>query len=404
MKKTMALFGSWGWYGENSKPGINVCEYDDGKFKSIKGYYEGVVVGSPVVISDKGILYFINETRDTADLAREGGYAYAARLCGKEIIPINQIKTYSTNPCYCVLDSTQQYLVIVHHASGQDYASKIYRDENGKVRSKVEYDDAAVELVKINEDGSLGEILDFHYHDPAFPGKRSFLHGVFRIPDTDIFMVVDKGLNSVYTYTINYNLGRLVLLDEVELKYNAAPKYLTFVPGKKLAYVCYELDPSVAIVKYDDVSGKLEHLGDFPLQIEDRIMCGQQDFAYSPVKDIMYIIMYEMGENAVKANADVKKLNNSWSNFSHNWGKSDTIIGVYDISDSLNPKLIQYVSTERQGCRRMNLTPDNKYILAFNTSSNEISRLRIEEDGKLTLLDHQDWHAPENVTYFELEE
>lgn len=402
MRKTYALFGSWGWYGDNPKPGVNLCEYKDGKYKIIKSYYKGVVVGSALQRSSKDIVYFINETRDTEDLPHEGGYVYSAKISedGRSLKPMQRLKTYSPNPCYCVMDSKEEYLLIAHHASGQDYATKIYRDEKGKIRSRVEYDDAAVELIKIKKDGKLGEICDFDCHEPDFPGKRSFIHGIFRIPGEDKFIAVDKGLNRLYCYGINRNLDRLILLDDIAIQYNAAPKYLGFVPKTDLIYVCYELDPSCAIVKYDRETGKLTHVKDFPLQVRGEVMLGGQDFCFHPKKPICYGVFYGMTKECAAEGFDVKKLNNSWSTWARNHRGGPSMVCAYDISDPLKPKIIQQISTQSGSMRRMDLTPDHKYILSFNTSSNDISRFRIEKDGTLTFLDKQQWHSPENVTYY----
>lgn len=406
MKKTIALLGSWGWYGANEESGISVCEYEEGCFETIAGYYKGVVVGSCPIITSKNMVYFVNETRDTVDLEREGGYVFSAKLdrSKKTLTPMQRIKTYSTNPCSCAIDSKEEYLLIAHHASGQDYACKIYRDEKGTIKSRVEYDDAAIELIEIKESGELGEILDFDCHEPAYPGKRSFVHGIFKVPGNDLFIAVDKGLNRIYTYGINRNLKRLILLDELEIQNNAAPKYLGFVPQTALIYVCYELDPSFAIVRYNTETGKLTHIKDCPLQVEGHAMLGGQDFCFHPTLPICYGAFYGRGKRAVEENYDVKTLNNSWSRWAHEYSEgAASLLCAYEISDPENPKLIQSISTQSKGCRRISMTPDNQYILTLNTSGNTISRFALDARGRLTFEGMQEWHSPENVTYYEID-
>lgn len=402
MAKIMGLVGSWGWYGGESRSGIRVSEYNDGKFVEKEQYYPEAIIGSPVVKTKKGMLYFISEVKNTDELSNEGGYAYSARLVKDKIIPINRIKTYSPNPCYCLLDTEERFLFVVHHSSGRDAVTKIFRDENNKVSGRVDYNDAAVEIIEILEDGALGEIVDFDFHDSPFPGKRSFLHGVFRIENSNIFIVVDKGLNSLYSYTIDYRQKRLVLMDKLEISYNCAPKYLCFVPGMDILYCGYELDASFAIVKYNRHTGELEHIRDCPVQAEDLHVLGIQDLMVSPLNsDILYVNFYEYGINSADL-PDPKTLNNSWSQWSFDGGKTPVYVGVYDIKDKLDPKLIQKVRVADSCARRFGVTPDNKYLLTFNTEDNSISRLEIQKDGMLHYLDQQEWYHPENVTYFEI--
>lgn len=402
MSRNMALLGSWGWYGGEGKSGIGVCEYNDGTFREINHYYPEAIVGSPCVVTKKGYVYFISEVRNTADLINEGGYAYCAKLNDDKLEPVNRIKTYSPNPCYCLLDTEEKYLIVVHHSSGRDAVTKIYRDENGEVKGRVDYNDAAIEMIEIKEDGSLGKIKDFHYHNPAFPGKRSFLHGVFSPEGTNVFIAVDKGLNSLYSYTIDYRNERLLLMDELELSYNCAPKYLCFVPHSDILYVGYELEKTIAKVRYNVHTGKMKHLGDFDMQCPDLDILGTQDLVVNPDnQNILYINFYEYGPNGHNL-CNPKQLNNSWSQWSFDGGPTAVYVGVYDISDQLNPILIQKIRVADNCARRFQITPDHKYLLTLNTECDSITKLKINEDGTLVLIDKQEWYRPENIYFYSI--
>ena len=68
MGKTMALLVRWDWNDTTSQTGITVCEYqENGEIKPLGDYYTKVKVGSPVVRSDKNVLYFLDESKHTED-------------------------------------------------------------------------------------------------------------------------------------------------------------------------------------------------------------------------------------------------------------------------------------------------------------------------------------------------
>ena len=394
MGKTMALLGRWDWNDTTSQTGITVCEYqENGEIKPLGDYYTKVKVGSPVVRSDKNVLYFLDESKHTEDRRNEGGYVYAARLVGEEIIPLNRKKTYSPNPSYCAIDQEQKYLIVVHHASTRSIATKMYRDGEGVVRSRIIYDDAAVDLFKLEEDGSLGELTDYACHEPIGT-KMSLLHGVYRIPDSDIFLVTDKGLDRLYSYRINKETEKLELLNTLEVSDCARPKYLCFVPGRNLFYCCYEKKLDIGMVQYDENTGKMQLLGEFPLQIQDLDVCGTQDIVLSADQKRMYVVVTGYDKKAAESDTN---------NGLYHLRDELTYIAAYDTSDLLHPVFLQCLSSEGMGARSCALTPDNRFVLVFNPDGNVLSRFAIGGDGLLSCAEIVRTSHPECITFFEME-
>ena len=396
MTKDYALLGSWRWFDSNDDCGITVCEAGkSGDLKVIKNYFPEVSVGSPVLISKNGYLYFVDETKHTEDRRNEGGYALAAKLNGLEVELVNKIKTYTSNPCYCVFDETEKYLIVVHHGSTRSIAIKLRRDENGKVTNELTYDDAAIELIEINEDGSLGEILDYTMHGPEVKGnKMSLLHQIRPLPgNKGIYIVADKGLDRYYTYKIDYENKKLVLIDDCKVTDFAHPKYVDFYEKEKLIYGVYEKSESCCILKYDE-SGHLEHIKDFPLQIKEANVCGSVDVMASPRGNKLYLGV--SGDNAELRSND--KNNNLYHNkYLPNY------VAVYDIEDPLNPVITQFLPSYGTGVRQIQLSIDKSHLLVMNTDNKEngISSFKINNDDSLTYEKNIDAVHPECLTYFE---
>lgn len=390
-----ALLGSWRWYDCDDDCGLTVCKCSqDGELEPVKNYFPRVAVGSPVLISKNKNLYFVDETKHTEDRRNEGGYAYAAKLKGTDIELINRIKTYTSNPCYCVLDKTEKYMIVVHHGSTRSIAIKLKKDKNGKVTNELTYDDAAVELIRINDDGSLGEIVDFDVHDPEIVGdKMSLLHQVLKLPcNENIFLVTDKGLDRYYTYRINYETEKLELIDNCKVTDYAHPKYVGFYPEEKIMYCVYEKSEFFAIVSYDE-NGKLKHIKDIPLQIKDHVICGTADFIVSPKRKKLYVGI--SGDDLQKRAKDKNK------NLYHA-KYVPSYLAVYDIEDYLNPVLTQCVPSNGSGVRQLHLSPDNSHLLVMNTDEGGIAKFVINEDESVTYKNSIDVVHPECLTYFKI--
>lgn len=204
-------------------------------------------------------------------------------------------------------------MVAAHHSTYMRI-TKIVRNQQGKFIPQVEFNDSVVELIEVNEDGSLGDIVDVKKHVPDVPvfdrrgrPSNSHPHSAVMSPSGKFFAVCDKGDGYVYMYRIDYDKKELVLCDKKRAgKPGNAPRYCVFPPSSPYLFVnherAFEDRMNICSFSYDENDGHLEKVGEINVLPEGfRIPEGsnyeQQGFCMHPSGKYVYSILN--GHNAV---------------------------------------------------------------------------------------------------------
>lgn len=354
MDKHYAVIGSWDWDGSETQKGITVCTVNEktGGLSSFRNYLPDVKCGSTPETGKDSIIYFVEERKELRGRKTGGGgYVYAARIDEKgraEIISERQ--SMAVNPSYCCLDESGRYLIAVHHTSTRDSATVLKKNSRGRVMQEIISDDAAVVLFRINEDGTVGDPVDFHVHGPE-NGKVSLLHSVYRVPGSDLLTVCDKGLDKVYSYAIRR--GRLVLKDALSVPEGSDPRYAAFHPGKNLFYVNNEQRSVLYTVSVQKKTGKMKLVHE--TQLMDQPLIGMaSDTVISQDGRYVYTAL-----------------------------RFADMVSVCAVNDEGIPELIQTVPAGGSNARGMALSRDGRFLYVCNTESDVITVFRIQKDGRL---------------------
>lgn len=120
------------------------------------------------------------------------------------------------------------------------------------------YHDGKITVVKINEDGSLGNVMDGIFHrglgSVAERNFRPHVSCAMPTPDGKYLCVVDNGIDQIKLYKVNAN-GKLRLYDVLRCELESGPRLIRFSPDGKFAYVVCELSNEILAYSYDG-SGK----------------------------------------------------------------------------------------------------------------------------------------------------
>ena len=358
VKNTMfALIGNFGFQARLK--GIGVYRYDpeSARMEWIETAFDNVNVGYQAVDMERGIVYITDETSNLRGQLGGGGYLLAVKvdpLTGKLVL-MNEKPTLSTKPCFICLDKTRRYALVSHHGDS-GCVTKIVKDQAGYSSVSV-FDDTALILFSVNEDGSLGEVMDV----ALTPGDGasgspavSHLHAVIADPTGELFIVMDKGLDTFHTFHLDRENAKLVQLQDTHVETGMQPRYGVFHPFLPVFYANFEQTPVVHAYHYDVPTGKLE-LIDIALLVKE----GASKVAAAD------ILIHPNGKTVY---ASVRGTNT---------------ISMLDIDET---GLISHrgsVSCGGVNPRSLSISPDERFLFSANVESGSVVTFSIEADGSL---------------------
>lgn len=365
-EKIFAYVSSWS-HGERAS-GLCLYGYDleKGELSLIKQVDDKTEFSVSTVDHTRGILYVLDESGNLPEFRTSGGGRLFAFRIDPETGDLQQIScvpTYCPNPSYVTLDSTGKYLVVSNHA-GRACVTKLMRDAYGKIHLSLEYDDSVVELFAVNEDGSVGELLDAVKHEGSGPDPKfqnnPHPHCAVMSPCGRFFTVCDKGNDGVYMYTINRERNRLVPTSpEYVCAPGSRPRFCAYHPVLPYLYNNNEGRAEVDAYRYDE-HGRIELIGSFGIKTEENAALPggwvQQDFRIDGKGEYLYSLV-----------------------------SAPAMVVVYQVDQATGRlKLIQNLRLTEEGPRGCALSPDGRFLVVTCVGSGKVVTLAVGGDGTLT--------------------
>lgn len=116
------------------------------------------------------------------------------------------------------------------------------------------YHDGKMTMVRLNSDGSLGEITAEVYDKGiGTVAERNFRPHICNVrftPDERYLLMADSGIDQIKVFDVNWDTGRLRLADIVHCEMNSAPKHIRFSPDGRHLYVLAELKNYISVYNY----------------------------------------------------------------------------------------------------------------------------------------------------------
>lgn len=149
--------------------------------------------------------------------------------------------TGGRNPVHLTLSRSQQWLLVANYASGN------------------------IVSLPVKTDGTLGSLassIDLPgQHGPRAEQQGSHPHQLCLDPTGRWIFVPDKGLDKVFTLSLQEATGELKIAAETALPAGSGPRHMIFHPRTLRAYVVGELDQTVMTCEFSPADGQLA-LGD----------------------------------------------------------------------------------------------------------------------------------------------
>lgn len=361
------------WENHGGEPGLALFSFDtaSGEIAFVRHLDETHSFGCSQIDPEKHILYVCNETNLVNEVGYDTGRVYGLRIDpgSGETTELFRRETFCPWPDYLNFTVDRKFMIVPHHSWATGITT-IERDETGRFVPVTRFMDSAIDLFRVNEDGTLGDLVDVKKHrferrTTDYEGKVTIPHphSAIRSPSGKLFAVCDKGDGHIYLYTVDEERGELKLLSRTMTDVPLSePRYCAFHPTLPYLFVNHEHTGHgrmiVTAFHYDE-DGHLELLNKVDcLPPAEKANCGQ-GFCISPDGKYLYNLLN--GYNAV------------------------AVLAIDQQTGHI--RLIQHMPVEGAKPRNCALSPDGRFLVTACLSG-EIAVYAVGEGGLLTPTGH----------------
>ncbi|MBQ9765556.1 MAG: lactonase family protein [Lachnospiraceae bacterium] len=267
-EKYVAYIGS---YTHGKAKGITICDVDVEKGRCTKR--------KEVEINNPSYMVAANSGKYLYSICDEGLAAYLILPDG-DLELINRASINGMRGCHITINKDDSYLFVAG------------------------YHDAKATVVKVREDGGIGEVTDEMYnHGLGSVGERNFrahISCAALTPDEKYLMVCDMGIDQVKAYRFDKAKGKLKLVDILRCELESAPRTMIFSPDGRFAYLLCELKNYISIYTYQDGGkGPVFELIERVSAVENRQSNITASVAIKMSKDGKYVFVTSAGGNGL---------------------------------------------------------------------------------------------------------
>lgn len=319
-------------YTQGDSHGIKVYDVDMDNGRFIEKDKVEITNSSYITISHNGkYLYSITDFGvESYTIEKDGGLGLI------NFAPINGMRG-----CYVSTDFTDSYLFVAG------------------------YHDGKLTVLKLNKNGSIGEITDEIYHkglgSMAERNFRPHINCARMTHDNKYLLVADQGMDHVNVYRLDVEKGKVFLADVIRSDLESAPRHVKISQDGRFIYIVHELKCYIDVYSYEDRENnpyfeKIQTV----LEIEPEKGSINSASALSFSKDYNYLVSSLAGDNSV------------------------VIYNVNKKDGTLTYNLRLPISGEYP--KDVDLFPNNKFLVSLNHESNTMTFFQIDlENGTMMM-------------------
>ncbi len=317
-------------YTHGDKHGIKIYDVDmeKGRFHE-KGKVE-ITNSSYVTISHNGkCLYSITDFGIESYIILKDGSLEMLNFA-----PINGMRG-----CYVSTDYTDSYLFVAG------------------------YHDGKLTVLRLKEDGSIGEITDEIFHK----GMGSVAERNFRphitcarmTHDNKYLLVADQGMDHVNVYRFDIVTGRVILVDIIRSELESAPRHIKISKGGRFIYIVHEWKCYIDVYSYEDQDN---------------------DPVFEKIQTIENI------ENAnINASSALTFSDDYSFLLSTNAGDNSAVLYSVDKETGLLTRLF-CLPVSGEYPKDASLFPNNKYMVSLNHETNDMTFFHVDPENKTLIM------------------
>ncbi|MFI3211760.1 MAG: lactonase family protein [Eubacteriales bacterium] len=247
------------------------------------------------------------------------------------------------------------------------------------------YHDGKVTVLRLFDDGRIGEITDEIYHrgwgSVAERNFRPHINCARMTRDNKYLCAADLGMDHVNVYRLNFTTGKLTLVDMIRSEQESAPRHLKNSKDGRFVYIVHELKNCIDVYSYQEADGnpefeKIQTIG----TLNDYHSVGAAASALNFSEDYNYICSSNAGDNSV-------------------------ILYKVDKETGLLTKLF-CLPISGDYPKDAALFPDNRHLVALNHESNTMTFFAVDTEKGLLVMDGKDIQVnrPNSVIFHELKD
>jgi 6-phosphogluconolactonase len=338
--------------GSHSK-GIYVSRFQPATGKVSKPELAAEIVNPAFLAVHPNQRFLYVATEDPASLGPNFDHesyvsAFAIDPSSGKLHLLNTLPTGGTSTCYLSIDKTGRYVLMANFGS------------------------SSVTVLRIKDDGSLGEQTAFMKHigkgkDPSFQSK-AHPHSIDVSPDNRYAIVSDLGVDKVFAYRFDAATGALSPDNPpfVEADPGSGPRHFVFDAAGKFGYALQEMSGFISVLSWDPAKGTLTKVQDVRTLAPDFV--GSSDSAE--------IAIHPNGKFLYESNRRFRGPNL--------WGP-DTI-GVFSIDPEKGTLTeVEQVAPGGTMPRNFAIDPTGAYLFSANQVSGNVQVFRVDSNtGRLT--------------------
>jgi 6-phosphogluconolactonase len=274
--------------------------------------------------------------------------AFAIDAATGKLRLLNTLPTGGTSTCFISTDKSGKYVLMANFGSG------------------------SVSVIRIKEDGALGELTSFiqntgHSVNPSIQ-TSPHPHSILVSPDNRYVIVSDLGLDKVQIFHFDERTGELSPPDPpfATVKPGGGPRHFAFSPSGKFGYQLSEMSGMVDAFAWDPARGSLTNL--------------------QSVQTIPHDFARENHSSEITVSPDGKFLYESNRRNTGDTGWGPETIGIFAIDPEKGTlTLVEQAPTGGIMPRNFAIDPTGSYLLAAHQYSNTVVVFKIDRaTGRLS--------------------
>lgn len=330
----------FGTYTDNNSRGIYTCTFDDntGKLSPVELAGECKNPSFVAIHPNGKYLYAVSEVGDFQGNRTGGIQAFRIGDRGG-LEPLNAVESSGQGPCHLTVDADGRHVLVANYNSG------------------------SVSVVRLAEDGTLGNRTAFvqHMGSGADPARQDgpHAHCIHLDSNNRFVFACDLGLDQIRIYRFDRARGELESADPPYASSPAGggPRHFSWHPSGKFAFANNELSSSVTGYAYDG-GGHLR-----------------------PINTVSTLPSDFDGKNNTTAEVQVHPSGRFL--YCSNRGHDSLALMSID-SDSGKLAFVEAKSSGGKTPRNFAISPSGKFVISANQSTNNVVVFTItEETGRL---------------------